>query len=403
MVKVNIGKDASGRIVVSFPYNPITVSKVKAIDGRRWHPAEKHWSFPNSEGTLEKILKVFEGEEIHLDSAMKRTAPDLVVSAQSNDLRTDNHSIPLLEKEGTIKFPPLTKGGKGGFGSGLPSKFAFEDLRRELVSRKYSYKTVKGYIYYNKDFLNFTDKEPSEVNDDDIKDYLLYLAEEKESATATINQAINALKFYYGATLKKKFVYEVRRPRKDKKLPVVLSQEEVARILSSVGNIKHQVILMLVYSAGLRVGEVVRLKIEDIDSDRMLIHIRGAKGRKDRYTMLSETALNILKEYLGQYRPGNWLFEGARSGRYLSTRSAEKIFEHACQKAQIGKDVSVHTLRHSFATHLLEGGTDLRYIQEILGHKSSKTTEIYTHVSTQSIGKIKSPLDSLNLKKGGDK
>jgi site-specific recombinase XerD len=158
----------------------------------------------------------------------------------------------------------------------------FEDLRRELVSRKYSYKTVKGYLYYNRDFQNFTGKIPSDIDDNDIKDYLLYLAEEKQSATSTVNQAINALKFYYGSMLKKKFVYEVKRPRKDKKLPVVLSKEEVARILSSIDNVKHRAILMLVYSAGLRVGEVIRLKIEDIDSKRMLVHIKGAKGRKDR-------------------------------------------------------------------------------------------------------------------------
>lgn len=210
------------------------------------------------------------------------------------------------------------------------------------------------------------------------------------------------MKHYYGTILKKKFIYEVKRPRKDKKLPVVLSQEEVAKILTSLENVKHKAILMLVYSAGLGVGEVVTLRPEDIDDKRMLIHIRGAKGRKDRYTMLSETALNVLREYLRQYEPKNWLFEGARSGRYLSTRSAEKIFKHACHRANIRRDVSIHTLRHSFATHLLESGTDLRYIQEILGHQHSKTTEIYTHVSTKSIGKIKSPLDNLNLKGGGD-
>jgi len=158
---------------------------------------------------------------------------------------------------------------------------------------------------------------------------------------------------------------------------------------------------MLVYSAGLRVGEVVRLKLEDIDNKRMLIHIKGAKGRKDRYTMLSETALDILRKYWKEYKPVKWLFEGARTGRYLSTRTVEKILEYACEKAGIRKDVSVHTLRHSFATHLLEGGTDLRYIQELLGHTSSKTTEIYTHVSTKSIGKIKSPLDTLKLEEGG--
>ncbi len=277
-----------------------------------------------------------------------------------------------------------------------------EDLRRELLSRKYSRRTVKGYLYYNRDFLNYVKKNPQDVRDSDIKDYLVYLAEEKESATSTLNQAINALKFYYGGMLKKKFLYEIKRPRKDKKLPVVLSKEEIAKILNSVDNVKHKAILMLVYSAGLRVGEVVKLKSDDIDSKRMLIHIKGAKGRKDRYTLLSEIALGILREYWRQYKPQKWLFEGARKDRYITTRTVDKVMEHACTKADINKDVSVHTLRHSFATHLLEGGTDLRYIQELLGHQSSKTTEIYTHVSTQSLGKIKSPLDGLNLKKGGN-
>jgi len=143
------------------------------------------------------------------------------------------------------------------------------------------------------------------------------------------------------------------------------------------------------------------LKIEDIDSKRMLIHIKGAKGRKDRYTLLSETTLNVLRQYWKKYKPEKWLFEGAKAGRYLSIRSVQKIFEQACERANIRKDVTIHGLRHSFATHLLEGGTDLRYIQELLGHKDSKTTEIYTHVSAKSLGKIRSPLDDMNLGKGG--
>lgn len=183
---------------------------------------------------------------------------------------------------------------------------------------------------------------------------------------------------------------------------MVLSKEEVANILSAVDNVKHRAILMTVYSAGLRVGEVVRLKLEDIDTDRMLIHVKGAKGRKDRYTLLSATTLEVISRYRRKYAPEKWLFEGVRDGRYLSTRTVEKILEHACEKAGIRKDISVHTLRHSFATHLLEGGTDLRYIQELLGHSHSKTTEIYTHVSTKSLGKIQSPLDTLKLEKGGD-
>ncbi len=376
-----ISKDSYGRITVAFSYNPEFVAKVKTIPSHRWHPNEKHWSFPNTNGTLEKILKAFEGEEIRIDPVLQGTIPDVILS-KAKDLG-DSSASPQNDN----------------IESGLSP--AFEDLRRELLSRKYSYKTIKGYIYFNRDFLNFIGKNPSEIVDNDIKDYLVYLAEEKQSATSTLNQAINALKFYYGTMLKKKFLYDIKRPRKDKKLPVVLSQEEVAKILNSVDNLKHRAILMLTYSAGLRVGEVVRLKIEDIDGKRMLIHIKGAKGRKDRYTLLSEKALEILRQYWRKYKPEKWLFGGAKEGRYLSIRSVDKIFRNACDKAGIKKDVSVHTLRHSFATHLLEGGTDLRYIQELLGHAHSKTTEIYTHVSTKSLGKITSPLDTLELAKGG--
>ncbi len=281
MARIQISKDPSGHIIVSFPYDPLLVTKVKTIDGRRWQPVEKNWSFPNREEILEEIRKVFADNEVQIDPALqanppKGTVPDFVVSAQSNDLQT------------TYPYPPHRWGrereGVKKLESGLSPKFAFEDLRRELVSRKYSYKTIKGYLYYNKDFINYIGKNTSEIKDDDInpapfsraldrgeriflktyhphskfrgirercwiKDYLVYLSEEKGSATSTLNQAINAMKFYYGTVLKKKFVYEVKRPRKDKKLPTVLSKEEVTKILSSVDNVKHKAILMLVYPA----------------------------------------------------------------------------------------------------------------------------------------------------------
>ncbi|MEW6216004.1 MAG: site-specific tyrosine recombinase/integron integrase, partial [Nitrospirota bacterium] len=289
---------------------------------------------------------------------------------------------------------PLSGGGKG-------EGYNFQDLRRELVSRKYSYKTVKGYLYYNRDFLNFVKKAPHDVAESDIKDYLLYLAEDRQSATSTLNQAINALKFYYGTLLKKKFVYEVKRPRKDKKLPEVLSKEEVSRMMTRTANLKHKAILMTIYSSGLRLGEVARLELANLDRNRMLIFVKGAKGRKDRYTLLSEKAIEIIDRYIKRYEPQRWLFEGAKAGRHISKRTIEKVFDQACDRAGIEKDVSVHDLRHSFATHLLESGVDLRYIQELLGHASSKTTEIYTHISTRSLGKIRSPLDNLEIE-GGD-
>ena len=177
-----------------------------------------------------------------------------------------------------------------------------------------------------------------------------------------------------------------------------MSGEEVSRILSSVRNIKHKAILMPVYSAGLRVSEVVKLRPEDIDAQRKLIHIRGAKGRKDRYTILSNRALVTLRDYTRQIKPGEWLFPGKNGDTHITTRTVEKIFSSAAKAAGISKDVCVHSLRHSFATHLLENGVDIRYIQELLGHKSSKTTEIYTHVSRRALGNIKSPLDVMLYK-----
>jgi len=202
--------------------------------------------------------------------------------------------------------------------------------------------------------------------------------------------------------LKRNFLYEIKRPRKDKQLPEVLSREEVTRIINLTENIKHKALLTTIYSGGLRLGETARLELAHLDRDRMLIFVKGAKGRKDRYTLLSEKALELIDRYIRRYEPKKWLFEGARQGRYLSRRTIEKVFEQARDRAGIKKEVSVHDLRHSFATHLLESGTDLRYIQELLGHASSKTTEIYTHVSIKSIGRIKSPLDNLDIE-GGDR
>jgi site-specific recombinase XerD len=369
---ITISKDVSGKIIVSFPYVPHLIEKVRIIEGRKWHKDKKYWSFPDSDDTLEKILEVFKGEDIYLDHASQSQL-----------------SIPII-----VRRPELSKETSRQSQSIL-SEYNFEDLRRELVSRKYSYRTVKGYLYYNKDFLSFAGRGPFDITEEDVKNYLLYLAEEKQSATSTLNQAINALKFYYGTMLKKKFLYEIKRPKKDKKLPIVLSKEEIVAILSSIDNIKHKAILMLVYSAGLRVGEVVRLKPEDIDSKRTLIHIRGAKGRKDRYSLLSEAALKTLREYWKQYKPKKWLFPGPDKERHITIRTAQRVFEMACKQAEVKKGVSIHNLRHSFATYLLENGIDLRYIQELLGHKSSKTTEIYTHLSNKDFMRIRNPLDQI--------
>jgi site-specific recombinase XerD len=190
--------------------------------------------------------------------------------------------------------------------------------------------------------------------------------------------------------------YTLQRPDKEQALPTVLSTAEITNILKAAENLKHKAILTVIYSAGLRIGEVVKLKIKDIDSERKQIRIEQGKGKKDRYTLLSAKTLELLRAYFTAYRPKEYLFEGQDGGQY-STRSIQAFFQEICRKAGIKKKVSVHTLRHSFATHLLENGTDLRYIQALLGHESTKTTEIYTHVTTKGFDQIKSPLDNLDI------
>ena len=273
----------------------------------------------------------------------------------------------------------------------------FETLRREMRLRNYSHKTIKSYTSCIRSLVqHFRPKHPRELTNEDLRNYLIQLIDKEQYASSTINQVINALRFLYVDLYKRQMqLGDLPRPRKERKLPEVLSEEEVLRILNAVDNLKHKTILMLVYSAGLRVGEVVRIRLSDVDEDRKLIHLHKAKGNKDRYTVLSTAFMGTLADYLRDYRPREFLFEGQNGRRHYSERSVQAVFERAANDAEITKNVSVHTLRHSFATHLLEAGTDLRYIQELLGHSSSKTTEIYTHVSKKSIGKITSPLDRL--------
>ena len=272
-----------------------------------------------------------------------------------------------------------------------------EQLRRELRLRNYSPKTIKSYTSCIRTVARYWgSRGVTDLNGEDVRRYLLFALEHEGLSASTVNQLFNALRFLYVEVLKKPFVIgSIPRPQTEKKLPVVLSQEEVKRIFSAARNPKHRVLLMLVYSAGLRVGEVVRLEPRDIDSSRGLIHVRGGKGKKDRYTVLSPLVLEHLRGYWKLYRPLRWLFEGQHAGKAYSIRSAEKVFENAVEASGIKKEVSIHSLRHSFATHLLESGVDLRYIQELLGHSSSKTTEIYTHVSQRQLGLIRSPIDQM--------
>jgi len=272
-----------------------------------------------------------------------------------------------------------------------PSRDPIVILRQEMKLRNFSQKTIKSYTHYITIFLNQSIKNAREVDSTEIRAYLEKMADSGVSAS-TLNTAYSALKFYFGNILCRKFFLSIPRAKKDKKLPQVLSNEEVKKMIASTINPKHNCIISLLYGAGLRVGELVRLRMADIDFERTLINVRLGKGAKDRCTLLPNNLCEILNKQKKLKQPNDFLFTNGRGNRLTET-SVQKIVATAAGKAGIGKIVSPHTLRHSFATHLLENGTDIRYIRDLLGHSDISTTLIYTKVSNKNIRNIKSPLD----------
>ncbi|WP_055437716.1 site-specific tyrosine recombinase/integron integrase [Lacinutrix algicola] len=265
-----------------------------------------------------------------------------------------------------------------------------EEYLLKLELKKYSDSTVKNYVYSFESFINYyKDRELFSINENDIRLYLQKLIKEKRS-NSYINMSINAIKFYYEMVLgmPNRF-YSIERPRKESKLPKVLAKEEIIKMISQTKNLKHKCIISLLYSSGLRRNELLELKLEDINSKRMLIRVEQAKGNKDRYTVLNKSVLEDMRKYFKIYKPKTYLFESPIPGNKYSTSSVLQIVVKAAKKAGIKERVTPHILRHSFATHLLESGTDIRYIQLLLGHNSTKTTEIYTHVATNSFTEIK--------------
>lgn len=341
MLLLKPGKENT--LMLQAPSHQSIREKLRAVPGIRWDPRIKQWILSCSDETLRQLERLF-GPQLKID----------------------------------------------------PRVFLLP-LRRELTIRRYSQKTIKSYLHHNYQLLQFSNKAPKEMNQEDIKTYIQNKLQEKEIATATVNQMINAFRFFYSHCLGKDFAYEVKRAKKDKILPKVLSLSEVQKIFLQTNNLKHKALLMLTYSAGLRVSEVVKLTLGDIDSKRKTIFIKGGKGRKDRISILSEKLIILLRHYYREFRPKTWLFPGYDKSRPLSIRSVQNIFSHSLEKAKIQKSIGIHSLRHSFATHLLEQGVNLRYIQELLGHKSPKTTQIYTYVSNQEISKIRNPLDSFDF------
>ena len=264
----------------------------------------------------------------------------------------------------------------------------------KLELKRYAFNTCKAYISLFEKFINhYPNRNIIELSEQEVRSYLQLLIQQNKS-NSYINQTINSIKFYYEVVLgmPNRF-YSIERPRKEQKLPSILAKEDILKMIEVTRNLKHKCIISLLYSSGLRRSELLNLELTDIDSKNNLIKVRQSKGNRDRYTVLSLSALGLLREYYKAYKPKKYLFEAMQPQRKYSSTSVLKVVSNAASRARISKSVHPHMLRHSFATHLLEEGVDLRYIQVLLGHNSSKTTEIYTHVA---IKKFKGIKDLLN-------
>jgi len=275
-----------------------------------------------------------------------------------------------------------------------------EKMIRDLTIRNYSPATIKHYVAAVAAFSNFCGHSPSRLTLEDIHRYQAHIVEQGGSWSG-FNIAVCALRFLYTKTLRRDWdIRHIAHAKRPKRLPVVLSQEEVLRVFAVVEHGMHRVILMTAYACGLRVSEVVSLRVEDVDSGRMLVHVRQAKGQKDRIVPLAQTLLEVLRSYWRVYRPHTWLFPGHPRDNHVSTRTVQRAVTHAVAAAGLRKHATSHTLRHSFATHLLETGTDIRTLQALLGHHRLATTQIYNHVARKEITATKSPLDLLGIKAG---
>ena len=363
----------------------LTVRKIKGI---KWSQTHKCWYLPLNESCYKTISEALQSKT-RLDTTL--------LNAYFNKRKEVQTSIVPAIGQTTNKLITTSPAWK-------LSKENLEALKKfvdHLKLKAYSLSTIRTYRGEYLQLLQLLKKKPvNELTLDDLRRYMLYCLEKLKLTENTMHSRINAIKFYFEQVLgREKFFWEIPRPKKKTELPKMFSQDEVAAIINSTANKKHKAMLMLAYSAGLRVSEVISLKTMDIDSKRMTIMIRQAKGKKDRIAALSPVLLVMLREYAKEYKPGKngFLFEGAQKGTAYSSRSMQEVLQAAKNKAGILKPGSVHSLRHSFATHLVDRGTDISMIQKLLGHNSIKTTLRYLHTSNKDLLKIISPLDDLKL------
>lgn len=362
------------QIAIGFSYDSKIKFHLQKLEFVKWSRTHGTYYAPRSIENLDILYNHLRAINCYVDyGAFSKMMQQRAVKEKHLNLRNETIKLPILALEE------------------INSLVRFE---KWMQQKRLSDNTVKTYLETTKLFLRYAQlKKAKEITVNLIENFNYEYIVKPVKSISYQNQCINGIKkylLYQGVSLD---TLELERPKRPKRLPEVLSMEDVKNILETVENLKHRTLLTLIYSAGLRIGEALNLKPADIDSKRMLIHIKDAKGKKDRYTLLSFQFLELLREYYKFYPPKAYLFEGQYGGKYTNS-SAQNVLHRAVEKAAIRKKVTLHTLRHSFATHLLENGTDIRYIQTLLGHSSPKTTMIYTHVSETSVRKIKNPFDS---------
>ena len=404
MITVIAGRvrhDSGMRVALKFPYDKEVIDLVRKLPDARWSKRMQCWHIADSEDVITLLLKTLSAVVFVDYTALRRE--DLIERVREiRKERQDANSMTRSPEKASFNdlAGAKSKQGEPGITPGVLSEKGKADIagyKMWLEAHRYPPTTVRTYLSMMEAFLKFVSpKDASECDTDDlirmVNEYIL----PRGLSYSFQNQLISSVKKFY-----KEICREVidpgsfTRPRTRHKLPNVLSKEEVKKILSAPMNEKHRAILSIIYGCGLRRSEVITLEPEDIDRDRMLLSVRQSKGFKDRVVPVSVKLVKMIDLYVSRYRPVVYLFEGQYQGSRYSAASIEKVFRMAVQKAGIKKTITLHGLRHSYATHLLESGTDLRYIQELLGHRSSKTTEIYTHVTEKSIQKIRSPFDDL--------
>jgi site-specific recombinase XerD len=364
--------DGNKNIGMQFYASKIIHALIKTLNSPKWSPTHNMVYIANTPENLKAVFETFKGVAWVNCRYFYRNKP-VFANAQIVDLS----SVKKAATETKAACP--------------------EEYIALLETKRYSLSTARSYTSLFAEFIHFfKDKSLKEINEVDIRGYMHIIVKQGKSLSHQ-NQVINAIKFYYEQVLDmpQRF-YEIDRPRQEQKLPSVLSEEEIVKLISATTNLKHKAILVTIYSCGLRISELLNLKITDIQSDRHVMLIRDGKGNKDRNTILSDTAIGLLRKYYLAFRPKQYLFEGPEGGPY-SSKSVNSIIKRSLRLANIKTPASAHTLRHSFATHLLENGTDLRYIQTLLGHSSPKTTEIYAHVSIKSLRHVVSPIEKLKI------